>query len=105
MSALFELNLVSLFTGGILYGHYLATTISCLRWLVFDDEGLYVRNKLSWKMLSTTIFLFILMTAATGINFQLTIRPTVLANSLVTDKLNVASVRVFSNRINKLRLD
>jgi hypothetical protein len=105
MLSLFELNFIPLFVGAILYGQYLATTIHSVRWLVFDAEGLNVRKKISWKMLSITIILFILMTAAIGINFQLTFGPIPLPDSPFFNGLNIAAVRLFSTRIHRLRLD
>ena len=107
MSALFELTFIPLFVEAILYGLYLATFIHCMRWLVFDDEGpANFREKISWQMLSITLLLFILTTAAIGVNFRLAVSPTLQpGNSRVWYRLDLVLVRVFSDGTYRLRLD
>ena len=104
MSAPFDLSFFPLFTQAVLYGLYLPTFVYCLRWLIFSDEGLDIRKTINWKMLAITIIFFAFMTVVIGIQFRQTIRQRDL-NSLAYDRLDLVTVRVFSDRIYKLMFD
>ncbi|KAM6499797.1 hypothetical protein JOM56_005305 [Amanita muscaria] len=57
-----QVYFVTVFTQALLYGIYLATLISCFRWLVFTDEGWKPRQKINMVMTFATIFIFLMST-------------------------------------------
>ncbi len=100
---MFEVAFIPLFSQAVLYGLYLPTFVHSLRWLLFDDEGLDVRKKISWQMLSITIIFFLFMTAVIGIQLQLTLGPAQLhTNPRAYNKLDITTVCIFSDVVYKL---
>ena len=91
-ATLFQLTFIPLFVQAILYGLYLATFIHCLRWVLFDDECLNIREKISWEMLSIVVLFFVLMTAIIGIQCRQVVGPALHVNSLAYHRLDVAIV-------------
>jgi hypothetical protein len=61
-----EVLFVANFVQAILYGLYIATSILCIRWLFFVDEGWQVRQKIQWPTLALVILLFIFSTVDLG---------------------------------------
>jgi hypothetical protein len=99
MPALFQLAFIPLFAQAILYGLYLATFFHCLRWVLFDDEGLNIRERIGWGMLSIVVLFFVLMTAIIGIQYRLTVGPALQVNPLAFGRLDVATVCMFQRWI------
>ena len=73
--ATFELYFFSLIVQAILYGTYLPTFVYCLRWLVYDDNGWYMRERIHWPMLTASIAIFLLSTTHLGLLFWSTFGP------------------------------
>ncbi|KAF9450647.1 hypothetical protein P691DRAFT_623941, partial [Macrolepiota fuliginosa MF-IS2] len=46
------------FTGALAFGLYLATLLTCLRWLLFTDDGLRPRENIRWTILVVTFLIF-----------------------------------------------
>ena len=65
--------LFSLFAQPVLYGIYIATLISCLRWLLFEDEGWELRKKVKWPILTVTLLVWASMTADLAILLSMAI--------------------------------
>ncbi|KAF9450648.1 hypothetical protein P691DRAFT_809931 [Macrolepiota fuliginosa MF-IS2] len=46
------------FVGALAFGLYFATLLTCIRWLLFVDEGWRLRKTIRWTILSVTFFIF-----------------------------------------------
>jgi hypothetical protein len=56
----------------IFYGLYTATFVHCTRWLIFDDDGWKLRQKMNWIMILMTTLIFIFSTMNLGTSIPLT---------------------------------
>ncbi|KAF9451089.1 hypothetical protein P691DRAFT_663922 [Macrolepiota fuliginosa MF-IS2] len=58
------------FTSALMLGVYLITFAFTVRWLLFADEGWKRRRDVSWPMIFTTIFMFVIITAHTALDLE-----------------------------------
>ena len=58
----YQSELYGTFVQAIMYGMYATTFVHCLRWLLFDDEGWKLRQRINWSLLVASILLFLLST-------------------------------------------
>ena len=58
----YQSYLYAAFVQTLLYGIYVTTLAHCFRWLLLDDEGWKLRQRINWPMLITSILLFLLLT-------------------------------------------
>lgn len=65
-----EDHVTSVFIATLFFGVYLATLFSCLRWLMFADEGWKLRKDIHWVSLIITLLLCCFSAA----NLALTLR-------------------------------
>jgi len=54
----------------LLYGLYVATSLHCLRWLLYNDEGWSQRKDINWPMLTIAVAIFVFSTASVGMVLQ-----------------------------------
>ena len=62
MSDLYQSFLYGTLSQTLSYGIYITTLAHCLRWLLLDDEGWNLRQRINWFMLTISIVLFLLLT-------------------------------------------
>ena len=87
-----EAFVIPLFVQSVMFGSYVATLVHCLRWLLFDDEGWKMREKINWGMLIITILVFLFSTANLGISLQMTIGFFLGSDLLALNKMSIANV-------------
>ena len=86
-------SIYSLFILCVLYGIYVATLVSCLRWLLYEDEGWKLRKKVVRPILAVTLLVFACLTAYLSISFQVT--SFILFNTPHNEILGCSVVRPF----------
>ncbi|KAF9451091.1 hypothetical protein P691DRAFT_787881 [Macrolepiota fuliginosa MF-IS2] len=58
------------FTSALMLGVYLVTFAFTVRWLLFANEGWNKRKNISWPMIFTAIFMFVIITAHTALDLE-----------------------------------
>ncbi|KAF9446495.1 hypothetical protein P691DRAFT_776811 [Macrolepiota fuliginosa MF-IS2] len=48
----------TVFTAALIFGMYLITLLFCFRWLLFDDDGWNLRERISWTTVLTAFLIF-----------------------------------------------
>lgn len=65
-----EDHVTSVFVATLFFGIYLCTLFSCLRWLLFADEGWRLRKNIDWVIVIIAILLCCFSAANLGLSFQ-----------------------------------
>jgi hypothetical protein len=89
-------GIIALSVQSILYGLYTATFVHSIRWLIFDDDGWKLREKMNWFMILITTLIFIFSTVDLGASVPLTfdIMGYSLPGYLTINIINVCASRV-----------
>ncbi|KAF9446594.1 hypothetical protein P691DRAFT_825444 [Macrolepiota fuliginosa MF-IS2] len=58
MDILLDQEISVVFVGALAFGLYFSTFLSCVRWLLFADEGWKVRRDIRWPTVAMTILIF-----------------------------------------------
>jgi hypothetical protein len=53
-----------------LYGFYIASSVVCFRWLLFDDQGRKLRKRINWRLISVAAFIFCFLTTTLVVTSQ-----------------------------------
>ncbi len=97
-----EALVIATFAQAIVYGIYLVTLALSLRWLLYDDEGLDLRKRINWFMMSITALVFVLSTTDLANTLVTTICVILRKNRTLVNRVDIVNVRVLKINLSKL---
>jgi hypothetical protein len=83
-----------------LYGLYIASSVHCFRWLLFDDQGRKLRKRINWRLTSVAVFIFCFLTTTLGVTSRAALD--LIPGDLHSAVLSIVKVRLHNELLSTM---